>query len=380
MKNKLFVVLVAAAFILSPLAISRAMETKTGNVHIDSEEIVGGNLYVLGDSITIDGTVNGDLIAVAQNINITGRIEGDLIALAQEINVSGEVAGNIRIASSLININGQIKRNLNALGTNITLGPASRVGWDAYLLGENLESQGVIDGSLNGRANNILLSGQIGKNVNFKINDKNTDSPSIILSENTIINGDFNYQANKEAEISPQAMIAGESKYKSSTSSSDKQLMPWLWKELFAIFGAFVVGLALIFVGKNLSNKILEGLKDEPTKKIIPGLLILIASPLIAALLALTLIGLPLALMIFTLWLIFIYIAKIFTAILIGKLIIEKTNIKKESNMVYALVVGVLVLWLLFSLPYIGWFINLLAICFGLGGLWKYVNHQSQNI
>jgi hypothetical protein len=149
---------------------------------------------------------------------------------------------------------------------------------------------------------------------------------------------------------------------------------------LLAIFSALVVGLVIIFIGKNIGTKILTKMENSPTKLIIPGIIIALILPPISILLLFTVIGLPLAMIIFAWWLVMIYIAKILSAILVGKLLIKTINKKKDPSLLWSLILGVIICWLLFTIPFVGWLISLIAVWLGLGGIWSYASNQLRNI
>ena len=384
MKIKILTILAVLFLFLSPLAFIKAAEPQTGNLHIQVEEIVNRNLYVLGEEITVDGTVGGDLIVISQKLTVNGRVEGDIIALSQEIKINGEVSGDIRVAGGSVLINGKVGRNLNVFSPDITIGSEARIAWDVYLIGSTAKVEGTIDGSLNGRLDNVLINAQIGKDLDLKMNEKSTTNtsptaPRIRLTEETIINGNFTYRSLGQADFS-QAIIAGETSWLTPQKTKDNNSLLWLWKELFLIFSALVVGLVLIFSGRKITKGVLTEMESTPLKTGLPGVLILLITPLLVFILALTIIGLPLAMIIAAVWLIALYVSKVLTAILLGQMILKKTKVSGNGTEIYALVSGVVITWLLFALPYVGWIIYLLATCFGLGGIWNYVKHQSQNI
>lgn len=340
---------------------------------------MGGNLYAAGQTVTIDGTVSGDVIAAAQTININGRVEGDIIVAAQDVTINGEVGGNVRIAGNSLTINGTVTRNVNAFGANVVFGSESLVGWDVYLAGANIEARGTIDGNLDGWAGKALLMGKVGKNVNLKL-DRGDDNQKLTIAPEAIIGGNVAYTSKNAAAISEKANIAGEITQNTPTTKETNVFLMWLWGKLFAIFAAMVVGLFLIFFSKNITAKVLEKMEEKPLKMLLPGLIFMFILPPIALVLAFTLIGIPMALIISTWWLTSVYTAKIMAAILVGKIIIQKINKKKKANLLISLILGVILCWLLFAIPFIGWLLGLVAIWFGLGGLWTYASYQLRNL
>jgi cytoskeletal protein CcmA (bactofilin family) len=380
MKSKFTKILLFLAIILLPLGVAKALDTKTGNsIYIAKDEIVSGNLYAAGNTVTVDGTVSGDIIAAAQTINVNGRVEGDVIVVAQDININGEVGGNVRVAGNSISLDGLVARNANAFGSNIVLGTNSQIGWDVFTAGANFETRGNIGGGLSGSVGRGLVSGKIGKSVNLKMSE-NALNEGLTISPEASIGGELNYTAKKPAQISDKASIGGKIEQKIPQTKPTNWLAIWAWAKLYSIFSALVVGLVLVFLGRKITPKILEKIEAKPLHMLLPGLLIMFVLPPIALVLAFTIIGIPMALIVSAWWLVATYVAKIVTAILVGQLIL-KTLIKKSTpKLIWSLILGVTVSWLLFAIPFVGWLLGLFAIWLGLGGIWTYASNQFRNL
>jgi len=380
MKNKITKILLLLALILLPLGAAKAIGTKTGNsVYVAKDEIVSGNFYAAGNNITIDGTISGDLIAAAQTINVNGRVEGDIIVAAQDININGEVGGNVRVAGTSISLNGTVARNVNVFGSNIIIGSNARIGWDVFAAGVTLEMRGNVDGGLSGSVGHGLVSGKIGKNINLKISENNLNE-GLIISPEASVGGGIIYTAKNPAQISEKASIGGKIEQKIPETKSTNWFAVWALAKIYAIFSALVVGLVLVFLGRKITPKILEKIEEKPFKMLLPGLIIMLVLPPIALILAFTIIGIPMALIISAWWLVATYVAKIFTAILVGQLILKALFKKGSVPLIWSLILGVIVLWLLFAIPFIGWMLCLFAIWFGLGGIWTYASGQLKNL
>jgi cytoskeletal protein CcmA (bactofilin family) len=301
MRHKFLIIASLLCLFFTPFAAVQAASTKTGNaVYVSKDEIVSGNLYAAGQTVTIDGTISGDLMAVAQTITVNGQVEGDIIGLAQNITINGNVGGNVRIAGSGLTINSTVARNVNAVGANVILGPDSRVGWDAYLIGETAEARGIIDGSLSGRIGQALIAGKIGKDLNLTVGN---NDHGLTITTDAVINGDVNYTAKTVGTISAQANIAGKINQHQPANPTSNWFMIWLWQELFLIFSTIVVGLVLIFARKDMTAQILTDLAASPLKLLGIGLIILLILPPLAFVLLFTIIGIPLALILAAGWL-----------------------------------------------------------------------------
>jgi len=378
MKRKIFkIVLLLTVFIL-PLGASAAALKTDNNVYVEKGQVVSGNLYALGQTVTIDGDISGDLIAVGQTINVNGRVDGDILAAAQNLTVNGEVGGNIRVLGNSLNLNGPVARNVDALGASVVLGDRAKVGWDLSLAAGAAEIRGEIDGSLVGASGRVIITGTVDKNVDLKMGGKKL-SQDLTVASGAKIGGDLIYTAQKEAQIADRSAIGGQVQQKLPAAPAGGWFLAWLWKKLVAIFSALVVGLILVFLLKKITPKILDIIATGPGRSLLLGLLVMFVLPPIAFLLILTIIGLPLALIIMAWWLVATYVARVIAAILLGRLILRGIFKRENPNLFWSLVLGAIILWLLSALPYIGWLILVVSIWFGLGGLVNFGYRQIKN-
>lgn len=380
MKNKFSLIILLVLLIFMPFSLARAADTRAGSyVYIAKDQIISGDLFAAGQSITIDGTISGDLITAAQDITVNGSVGGDIIGLGENITINGTVGGNIRVAGVNLALNSAIARNVDVFGTNIVLGSNSHVGWDVYLMGINVALRGQIDGNVNGQAGQALISGQIGKGLNLKLFTRK-NIQNLTIASGADITGDVAYTSNSLADISNQAQISGQIQHNIPLAPQTNWWLIWLEKIIFSIFSALAVGLVLIFLAKNITSKILTDISQSPLRRLWQGLILMLILPPIALILVITLIGLPLALLILAWWLAMIYIARILAAILIGQIIIKILNKKDGASLLLPLVVGVTVGWLIFSIPLIGWIFSLIAIWLGFGGILTYVTNQFKHL
>ncbi len=380
MKKKLLKILIFLIIIAFPIAALKAAGTNASQaVFISKSDVVSGNLFAVGDTITVDGVITGDLIAAARSITVNGRVEGDIIVAAQNINIAGDVGGNVRVVGNSIIINNVIARNLNAFGSDVVVGDGARIGWDALIGASSSQVKGVINGSLNVYGRDSIISGKVGKNVIIKIYNE-SQSQNIIIAKEAIINGDLNYTAQNKANITEGADIAGQINYQIPVVKEKNNATTWAWGRLFSILSIMVIGLIFVFILPQQTKKIVLNIKQRPGKIILIGAITLLTIPPLAILLALSIIGIPLAIALGGLLLAGMIIAKAVAAILLGELLIKDLAKKIQAHLFWSLLLGTIILSLLYSLPIVGWIISLLAIWLGLGSILHYATNKSENI
>ncbi len=367
-KITLSIGLLAAIIFFSP-HVAEASTLKSGNdVYLPQGETIDGNLYASSNNITIDGEVQGDLIAAAQTITINGRLEGDLIAVAQTITVNGEVNGNIRIAANSANLNGNIARNVNFIGNSLAIGPEAKIGWDILSGATNTNIMGEVGGNVDGGGNNIILAGKVAKDFNFA---QSQQAQKITISSGAKIAGNLNYHENTDLQREEGSQISGQINILKNTESKNQASKDWFWSLLYGIFSAMIVGLIMIYPGKNIILTLKKILREKPFTSLGWGALVFLAAPTAALLLLFTVIGIPLSIIILGLWILMLWLGKIIFAIFVGQEILNffLKHREGEKKLLLSMIIGITLLWLLFSIPVIGWILSLIATCFGLGAL-----------
>lgn len=355
-----------------PLAASAYSFKKGDSVYVPKDEVVEGNLYTVGSNLTIEGKVTGDVICAGQSINITGEVAGDVICAGQSININGQIGGNLRLAGNAINFNGQVERNGMLIGSSVVTAASSTIGWDLLILGNIFELNGNIGRDLYGRSGQVSLAGQIGKNLDLNFSASNNNDKPLIIAGTAKIGGQVKYKSIKNAMIDSDAAIKGEVIHNFPATVAKKSNLAdltWWWGKLISIFSALIIGLVLISFWREPIIKITDLMIAKTGSAFGWGILALLLTPLIIIILLITIIGIPLSLILLALWLIAIYISKILVSILIGKSLINNYWPKQKDFLILAMVIGVIIIYFIFALPFIGWPIALLASLWGLGGI-----------
>jgi hypothetical protein len=310
-------------------------------------------------------------------------VEGDVICAGQTININGTVNGNVRVAGNSISINGTVVRNVMAFGASITLGTDASVGWDFLLVGANGEIRGKIGRDLYGAVTSATIAGEIGNNVQLRLDDRSKTEKggnrksSLNITKTAVIRGKLTYTAAQKATIAAEASIVGEITHNQPKIKTDKKDLTvfWAWSKLYSIFSALVIGLVLISLWKDEIKKMTDKMLDKVSTSIGWGIVIMFLTPIIAILLVITLIGIPLAILLMLVWLIAIWLSKIFVGILVGRSILERIWNKQNpeySGLIWAMIIGIVITQIIFSIPIIGWLLCLVAMWWGLGGIYLF--------
>jgi len=372
--KKAYYLLFLSIFLLFPF-ISKAYVMKSNDfIYIAKDEVVEGNLYFAGKSLTVEGEVLGDVIGISTNIQINGKVTGDIIAITQNLKITGQVNGNLRTVSSLSDISGNIEKNVNILGENLIFGESSNIGQDLMFLGVNSEFNGKIKGNLHGQANNILIRGSIEKDVNLVLDQikRKKYYNTLQIEESAEIMGKLNYKGGQEAIVKTEK-ISGEI-HKNEPLKNNKPNSKTN-KIFFSVFSSLIIALLIDIFFKNKISDIKKIVIKKNYKLILPGIIILFLTPIAIFLLLITVIGIPMAIILLIFWGLIIYLSKIIVALTLGDYIFKYFHKEKISSLI-KISVGIILVSLLLILPYIGWLFSLLIASLGIGVVYYIIKNK----
>lgn len=359
------------------------------SLYVAKEEVINSNYVAVGSSITIDGKIQGDVICAGRSITINGFVDGDILCAGQSITINGEVRGNVRVVGSSVAINGKVARNVMVAGSDINLGSEAQIGWDMMFAGAYADLRGEIKRDIDGAGAIITIGSIVGRNVNL-FGERNDDSKNntnrnktITIAKEAVINGNLSYTASEDAVIEEGATIKGSTDRHNFTmrksADSESAVAGYIWWRIIVIFAALLVGLLLVSWLKRPINQMYQKISTKPFATLGYGLLFIIVTPIICLLLFFTFIGIPLALMLGVVWLMMLYLGKIITAIMIGEEIMKRRKQVegRKHNIILSMIVGIIVSYIIFSIPVIGTLVAMLATIFGVGLVWIYGREKS---
>lgn len=371
---KKIIVAIILALCFLPAAVFGYEIIRGETVIISRQQPVDGNLYVAAQNITIDQNIDGDVFCAGQSVTINGNVEGSVFCAGQSITVNGNVKGSVRVAGNIIMINREVEENVMALAMAVNLGENARVGWDLLIGAGSTLVRGDIGRSVYGGGGNVFIDGRVGDDVKLDFSKKRvSQSPGLRIGENARIGGSVEYRSESQAEIAQGSQISGEVKRSEVMVNKEKKevgflgYMMWL---IYSFLAALIVALILIALFGDTIISITNRMREKISPSIGWGILLTIIVPIVTTLLFITIIGIPLALIIFALWLIALYFAEILVGISVGRYILKKENGITKKSLYLSAIVGIVISWVIFSIPFIGWLLWLVGVWWGLGGIW----------
>ncbi len=374
--------------------------TVKGGENITIKEDINDDLYISGNSVYITGQVSGDLVAAGGQLNINGPVSQDLIVAGGQININSDIGDDIRAAGGTINIDGNIKGDVVIAGGQLNILEGTIIEGDLVLMGANASIYGEVKGKVLASGGQIKLSGKVENSVEI------SSVGTLKVDDNAQIYGDLIYSSSRKADISPNAKITGNVEFteidsKAKADKMDKfkglKIFGVPFGFLSVIFGAsivakiisfisiFVLGIILLILIPKVFNKFNERMRTNLGYCVGGGAISLFGIPIaifiiiiISFILFLTVLGSAVgfvltlgSLVLLIAYLLAIYINTIFLAYLLGKVILSKSslNLDKYGWQVLAYFIGLVIIMIIYALPFIGWIARFAGILFGLGGI-----------
>lgn len=367
--------LILSIFIFGRTALSSTFVSEN-RINISNLHIITEDYYGFAENITIDGQIDGDLTSFCQNMKLNGEITGTVTSFSYMFYHAGNIHRSLRSFSYLAEISGYVGRSLLLAGNTITINEGSVIEQDAQLFGSLI----VMDGHINGSGS--YFAGDTIKISGIIEGDLKVEGGKIYIYPSAVINGNLEYDTKdpEDLEISEGVMISGETEWKHEEKSpkDDTGVITSIVVPISKFFAAFVFGVIIISLFKRYAHESFNQLHKRFTISLATGILsvfifafsilifllsiifmivgIVVISTDMAIVGAITLIMsivlLPISSFLTVCGGITFYAGKIVAGLLAGYLIFRLFKpIPAEPKKLH-LFVGLLVLSLLFSIPY----------------------------
>ena len=340
----------------------KAIQVREGETH-------RGDISAVAPSGSIEGTQDGDLYLWSGPLRISGTVTGDVFYFGSQLDVTGKVMRSIRAASGNVVIDGEVEGNVFAPAGSLSIGSKGHVKGNVTCLGGQFVHNGVIDGTLKFTGGNLILGGKVNE-------DAEIEADSIQIQKGAQIEGDVEYSSRNRMDSEIKAITKGDVSF-NETPDVERRIkkheggswVPSKTKIFFRILffcASFLFGCALIALLGSYEGKVVDAIRTDALRCAGLGFVSVLVTiaVVLSLILIITVIFVPIYLI---LYLAAMYLAKIPVALWVGRTIFEKLD--KKTGPYLALLVGLIVLYLLFMIPYLGFLIWCGVILLGLGAM-----------
>lgn len=356
---------IIAVFICAtlPTAVLAKVVTSESSVSVGADEIVQDDLFISGETVAIDGTVNGDVYAAAGSVTVNGTVNGDVYMAGGMLTLNGTVRQDVLAAGGNVFINGAtIGDSLILVGGNVIVDDATTVGGGMIYATGTMNLAAYIGRGLMGASGDLAFSGSVAK-------DMNVTAETIAIGANAAVDGNLSYLSEQPLAIENEAVVAGSIQriapdVKPDQPSHEGEIGWRIWMFLAAL----LVGCLAIRFFPRASSQAAERVIRQPLHAYIFGIAAFIGLPIAIAILCFTIIGIPLALLTLAAYLVSLYLVQIVLGLVIGRLFYHHLQ-GKEWNRYASFGIGLLALYIVTALPYLGPLLSFLGIPFAFGAI-----------
>ena len=305
------------------------------------------------------------------------------------VNLDGNVGDDARVSGGILTISGTISDDFLAAGGQITVTEKTDIGGSAVITGGTIDFRGTSGEGAILNAGTITISGTIDGDVEIG------EVESLKITGSAEITGDLIYRSDRSANISDEAVIGGEimeTIIEKQVKTRVTDTSPWavfiatfIGGRIIAFLALFVLGLILLLIMPGIFKKFTERMKKTLGYCVGSGAIVIFGVPIasviifiISIILFITIIGAGLGgvimasnIVMLILYGILIYTSTVFLSFTLGKVILSKTslNMGKYGWKVLAYLIGLVIIMILYSIPFVGWVIRFAGILFGTGAI-----------
>ena len=353
----------AVAFAGVPASVDAQSFRGGDNVTIASGEVHEGDFYMGGEAIRVDGRLNGDLVAGANRIVVAGPVDGDLLAAATTIRLQAPVGDSTRILAETVTVDAMIDGDLLAVANELVVTDNARIVGGVILAASRVELDGTVENGARVAAGAIVIRGTVHGDVNL-VADR------LDLAPGARITGDLDYRTRAPLDPEAAARVEGAVRYEERRVDENRGgriargMAFWFWQTLAAL----LAGMLVVALCGRVVQQLVVSVTDQTTLGALLGFAAFLLVPVAAGIAMMTVVGLPIGIAAALLFGIALYAAKLPIAVWVGDRLLVLAG-RPGASPYAAMALGVVLLYLLFAVPYVGWLFWLAATWLGLGAM-----------
>ncbi|HUV30545.1 MAG TPA: hypothetical protein VMY05_05605 [Acidobacteriota bacterium] len=382
--------LVLAVTLMLPAQLAASVFESGDDIHISNLHTIQDDFYAFGEQVRVDGKIEGDLTAFVYDCLLQGTVTRSANLFARSVDHSGHVGGSLRVLAQYVRIKGRVDGSLIAAGDNIRLSKGSVIERDVNLYGNDVSIDGVVNGNVRITGPRISIAGLIQGDVVLT-------GDRIVFSPPAFIEGNLVYTSSKQLTIDTTGVtIVGATTWKQPEKKEEEtSLFTRITLKGSSLLAAFLFGVIVVRLFRPYAEEAVDQLRHRMTVSLAAGFLgllvlgvcvvaflasvgsavigyVLIHSDLVipgSLLLIVSILLIPITSFATVSGGIILYSGAIVVAFLVGFVI--KKLARPDSQLLNAssLFSGLIVLTLVFWLPYVGTLLYLLVTIAGTGAI-----------
>lgn len=334
---------------------------------------VGDDYFAAGDTVNLTEAVPGDVFLAAGDVYTAAEVGGDLAVAGGDVSVGGRIGDDVYAAGGHVRLDAIVDGGARVAGGDVTVGPATVIAGGTSLTGGKVEFDGEARGYLQASGGNVRIGGVVNGDVEVR-------ADHLRIAPGTRIDGKLVYRGPDRPEVAADARIAGGIEYRDAPvrqvweRAGHEARTAASWAGRIALFaGVFLAGALYLGLFPGFAARAATAIRSAPLPSLGLGFALLFCVPVLGVLLLLTVVGIPLALLLIPLYLLLLLLGWINAGAFLGRqafAALGRDGPQEPPVMRFlALLAGLVVLWLLRQVPYVGGLVGFLALLLGMGAL-----------
>ncbi len=346
------ITIIAFVAVLIPFSVSASTILRTGEtVSVADDQIVAGDFYASGGTVSHSGLIQGDLYTVAGSFTNNGIIEGDLTVVAGSAQVHASVTDDVRVAGGEVVIAGNVGGDVVVFGGLLKILSTADIKGDVLFFGGELQVLGDVEGSVMGTADSVRIDSHVGQSIDMK-------TGSLTLGDRAEVLGDVRYLSATEVVRSQNAVVVGEIVKNTVTVETPVSYEGYIISFIIVLFSALV--LQLLF--RSQLQRALPVMTQNIGMAGLIGMAGMIITPMLIVVSLASMLGFMVGLITLFAFLLLVLVSCALSSIYIGTLLSTYMNKSTNLSVVYT-ILGAVVLQAMLLVPVIG-FVALVLLFF----------------
>jgi cytoskeletal protein CcmA (bactofilin family) len=334
------------------------------------------------DTVVID-THARDVMAMGQSVELRANVDHNAFVMAQNILISdGLIDGDAFLMGQTIDIQHDVHGDVFLLGERITIAPGVEIHGDVHALGETVNIAGMVHGGMEIGAARTVLDVAVAGDVEI-------ETARLVVEDGTFIKGDLHYESTAEGTFGTDVTVLGDLEHtvpdpheeaadEAPPSLLSRVVSTTLWSGWHWLSSLVVGGILFWLGGPTFRSAARKIHGDQALKSMAVGFALLVLLPAVSALAIATLVGIPAGLIGLSTWALALYAGRLLAAVALGDVLLRAAAPEKLFAPLLSLGLGLAVLMLATSVPYLGGFLWMLATFAGVGALATAVHEARQ--
>lgn len=317
------------------------------------------------------GDIAGDVFFWGQSANLTGDVLNNAFLGGQIVTIDkGTVGSDVFAFAQSVVIDGEVRHNVYAFASSVLIAEGAVIHGNVRSFAGSLRNEGRIRGQLQGSAGTVFLDGEIGS--------VDIEAGTLTIAPTVNIAGALRYQSKDEATIPEGANVGGPTTWNppksddqdgtDEDSGSGGSLWGLGWK-VWLYVSNLLVGVAALLLGGRNARLPAVCLRRQPAPGLGFGFVVTVVFPIASVLAIALVVSLPLGVIGLVVFALMIFFSRLVTAQFLGDWILRRLGGGKAPSEYLALAVGLLLLYLVAMIPYVGFLTRAAAIVLGIGGM-----------